>query len=259
MVDSGNQISNGWQDFYSVYQAMVDASLLRPPKAEIQAYWWRAGNLVQFYVQVKNLSAVTLSSAANSAAVHAIVYEDTHVKLTDRFGRAAAAVDIPDLAPNATAVFTLPGLDLVGVNWDKLGAVVLVDYVPVASSGAFDMLQAAVATRLSAPLTVEPGTLSFTVGPTDPSAPSAAVSVLGPTFMRWTASADAAWITITPATGEMTTQPVLSVRRDMLSPGWQHGNATFTTADGLYSAQVTISAYLGQVNRVYLPVALSWR
>jgi len=123
MVDSGNQISNGYVNFYNVYKAMVDNAVARPAQAEIQAYWWRTGNKAGFYVQVKNLSAVTLSSS-NSATLHAIVYEDARIKVTNRFARAAVESSISNLAPNATATLKLETSDLSNVNWDNLHFVV---------------------------------------------------------------------------------------------------------------------------------------
>jgi hypothetical protein len=40
MVDSGNQISHGWVDFYTVYKGMVDVSLPRPPQAAMLVSTW---------------------------------------------------------------------------------------------------------------------------------------------------------------------------------------------------------------------------
>ncbi|MBM4432190.1 MAG: hypothetical protein FJ026_17855, partial [Chloroflexi bacterium] len=95
MVDSGNQRNEGSVDCYHVYKRMVDASLARPAQAEIQAYCWRTGNPAVCYAQVTNLSPLTLSGSANSAAVHAIAYEDARVGVTDRFGRRAGMYEMP--------------------------------------------------------------------------------------------------------------------------------------------------------------------
>ncbi len=142
MVDSGNQISNGYEDFYTKYKTMVDTSLARPPKAKITAQSQRVGDRFHFDIQVTNLSGVTLSSA-NSATVYAIVYEDDAVDgLTKRYVRAVASTGISSLTNGATADFSLDTTDLSGVNWDKLHSVVLVDYRP-GGTGAYDMLQAA--------------------------------------------------------------------------------------------------------------------
>lgn len=253
MVDSGNQISNGYVDFYNVYKAMVDAALARPAQAEIQAHWWRTGDKVGFYVQVKNLSTVTLSSGANSATVHAIVYEDARVKVTNRFARAAVKADISNLTPNATATFTLETSDLSDVNWDNLHYIVLVDYRPSGSIGAYDMLQAAVALPIDAPFTAQPDSLTFMVDPSDVSIPPALVNFQGPGFVNWAAITSAPWLTTTPSNGPITTRPTISVIKNDLSTGWQQGNITFTTTDGFFSDQVIINAYLGSVNRIYLP------
>jgi len=256
MVDSGNQISNGYVNFHNVYKGMVDAALARPAQAEIQAYWWRTGNKVGFYAQVKNLSTVTLSSSVNSATVHAIVYEDARVKITNRFVRAAISTDISNLAPNATATFTLETPDLGDVNWDHLHFIVLADYRPSSSVGAFDMLQAAVAQPITAPFTVQPDSFIFMVGSSDSIIPQAGVNFQGPGFINWTAIPSAPWLTITPPDGPITTQSTISVIKNNLAIGWQQGNITFTTADGFFSDQVIINAYLGSVKRLYLPIVV---
>jgi hypothetical protein len=252
MVDSGNQISNGYESFYSVYQTMVDNSLARPAGADIQATWWRNGNQVELYVQVQNLSSATLSGA-NSAAVHAIVYEDAHVQLTGRFARAAVKTDITSLAPDATATFQLETPELSDVNWDNLHYLVLVDYRPGGSTGAYDMLQAAVALPIGAPFAAQPDTLTFLVDPSDASVPSWQVNLTGAEFISWEAISGAPWLTVTPSSGPLTTQPAVSVSKSGLTNGWQQGTITFTTADGFYNDQVIVDAYLGPVERVYLP------
>ena len=256
MVDSGNQISNGYVDFYNVYKAMVDGALAKPAQAEIQAHWWRTGSKVGFYVQVKNLSTVTLSSWANSATVHAIVYEDAHVKVTNRFARAAVEAGISNLAPNATTTLKLETSDLSDVNWDNLHFVVLVDYRPSVSVGAFDVLQAIAALPIPAPFTAQPDSLTFMVDPTDLSIQPALVNFQGPGFVNWTAIPSASWLTTSPSSGPITIQPTISVIKNNLSTGWQQGNITFTTTDGFFSDQVIINTYLGSVKRLYLPIVV---
>ena len=90
MVDSGNNAKAGPAVYLAAYSTMVDASLARAPQAELQAYWSRQGDKVNFSVQVKNLSGRTLSSG-NGATVHAIVYQQEHLQLTDRFVVSAVA------------------------------------------------------------------------------------------------------------------------------------------------------------------------
>ena len=147
MVDSGNQISNGPEDFDTRYRAMVDASQARDPRAEIVVSGRRSGDALHFDVQVTNRSGVTLGSG-NGATFWAIVYEEFDApgsgRLTNRFVRVVASMPVsPDLAPDATRAFTLDTPALGGVNWGGLRAIVLVDYRPAGSSGAYDMLQAA--------------------------------------------------------------------------------------------------------------------
>jgi hypothetical protein len=144
MVDSGNRISSGWLSFYEVYKGLVDAELARPAQAQVQATWRRVGNQVRFSVQVTNLSGGALGTATD-ATVHAMVYEDARVHSTSRYVRAAVAQAIVSLASGATASFDLQTADLAGVDWNRLHYVAAVDYRPAGRSGAYDMLQAAVA------------------------------------------------------------------------------------------------------------------
>jgi hypothetical protein len=233
---------------------MVDTALARPAQTQIQAYWWRTENKVGFYVQVTNLSNVTLSLTTNSATVHAIVYEDAHVQLTNRFVRAAISTGISNLAPNATATFTLETSDLSDVNWDNLHYIVLVDYRPSGSVGAYDMLQAAVALPAIAPFAVRPDTLTFMVDPTDTSSISLPVNFQGVDFVNWKAIPSASWLIVSPSTGSITTPAMISVKINNLSTGWQQGNVTYTTADGYFKDQVVINTYYGSVKRIYLPI-----
>jgi hypothetical protein len=126
---------------------MVDAELTRPAQAYIQASCWRVQDRLRISGQITNLSGVALSSSGNGATIHAIVYEDAHVGVTDRYVRDAPSIPIASgLANGGTTTFTLETTDLAGVDWDKLHAVVLADYRPAGSSGPYDMLQAARAT-----------------------------------------------------------------------------------------------------------------
>jgi uncharacterized repeat protein (TIGR01451 family) len=155
MVDSGNQIDNGYTGFdssYNTYKDMVDTALARPALAEIQAQGKRVGNKVHFTVQLKNLSGVELSTYSHSATVHAIVYEE-HTPLdpntdhiTGRIVRAAVWESIwPAIPHGETGTFELETAELSNViNWDNVHTLVLADYRP-SGSNAYDMLQAALA------------------------------------------------------------------------------------------------------------------
>jgi hypothetical protein len=257
MVESGHQISSGHVDFYNTYKAMVDVELARPALVEIVAHSQRSGDTLQFDIQLKNLSGVPLSTFSNGATVHAIVYEDAHVGLTDRIVRAAVSTGIyPELAHGATMTFTLE-TGLSGVNWDKIHPLVLADYRPGGTSGAYDMLQAAFA--LTQTFSVQPDSLTFMIAPTDSSSPAASIRFEGPSSSSWTAVTETPWLTVTPTSGAITIQPTVSVMTSALSSGWQQGQITFTASSGSgpqLSEPVSVSAYYGPVERLYLPVVI---
>jgi hypothetical protein len=146
MVDSGHEFSNGYEDFDTRYTAMVDASLARPAAAEITASGQRVGDTLHFDIQIVNRLGATLG-AGNSARVWVIVYEEFSVsgagRLTNRFVRAIASTALsPDLPDGETRSLTLDTGALSGVAWENLRAIVLVDYRPGGTSGAYDTLQA---------------------------------------------------------------------------------------------------------------------
>jgi hypothetical protein len=148
MIDSGNQVSSGIMNYYSVYKSLVDQALTRPPRGGIQATWKRSGDQVHFSVQVANQSGGGLSLLQNAATVHVMVYEETNVGVTSRYVRAAVSKSIINSLPSeASATFTLETADLTGVDWSKLHYLALVDYQPggVAVLEPYDILQAAVA------------------------------------------------------------------------------------------------------------------
>lgn len=249
MVDSGAAVYDGPFDTETVYRSMIDASLARPPLADVSATWTRIGNQVRFDVQVQNLSGVTLSPA-NQASVHAIVYEDAHVQYTDRFARAAISAPVSSLGPGETGIFQLQTGNLVDVDWDKLHFLALVDYLPAGSSGAHDILQAAFADDA---FTISPQDLTLMVDPASLLIPSKVVTVSGITA-SWAATTDSDWIVVSPSQGPISIQPLITVVKNNLQPGWQTGMVTFTNADGTLSANLVLQTYLGPVRNTYLPV-----
>ncbi len=140
MVDSGQQLGGGYESFYQVYRAMVEAELQRAPRAKIEVSRERVGNSFRFEIELTNLSDVTLNSTIG-AKVHAIVYEEIHYADTGRWVRAAADQPISSLAPGQTKSYTIE-VPVQGVDWDKVHSVVLADYRPDGPSGIFDTLQA---------------------------------------------------------------------------------------------------------------------
>lgn len=255
MVDSGHQITNGYEDFYSVYKSMVDSELARPPEAEITAYHERIGDTLYIYGEATNRSGSSLSSFQNDATLHALIYEEAQIGSTSRFVHAAPYSSIDtELAPGGTMTFTLSAT-LSGVNWDNVHAVALVDYRP--GDGAYDMLQASVAEAPA--FTVQPNVLTFLVDPADSTDPSISLSFEGPHTLNWTASETLDWLDLSSLNGAISEHPVVSANPVALSSGWQSGCITFTatSASGLhFEVQVPVNAYYGSLERVYLPLVM---
>ncbi len=145
MADSGHQFSTGVVAYATVYKEMVDAELARPAAAEVQANAWRVGNRYRVTARVVNRSGTTLSSA-NAATVHVIVYEGIKVGVTSWTVRDAVYASVTGaIVDGASQTFSLDTRDLTPADWSMVRVLVLVDYRPGGASGAYDMLQAALA------------------------------------------------------------------------------------------------------------------
>jgi len=143
VVDSGNQFSSGHVDI-SVYRGMVNTALARPPLAILDAVAWQYGSRVRAQGRITNTSGFSLSYSANRASLYLIVYEDIRVGVTNRYVRAVASVTLSDtIANDGSADFAIETSDLSGVIWSNLHAVVIADYRPGVTTGAYDTLQAA--------------------------------------------------------------------------------------------------------------------
>ena len=141
MVDSGNDVSSGAENFTRVYSRMVDYSLLRPPLAQMTVVGNRIGNLLEFTVRLTNSSGVTLS-AANNATLTALIYEDPVNLSSVPLVTKAGASPITTLADGAFGDYTFEvvvgSLDPARTRW-----LVIADYQPDGSSGPYyDTLQA---------------------------------------------------------------------------------------------------------------------
>ena len=258
MVSSGHQVADGsiifsGDTFDDHYRGMVQAELSRAPQADIEAYAQRADDRIVVTAWITNLSASTLGPET-SASVSALVYEDTHVLLTDRFVRAAPYDTVyPALAPGGVRAFRLETDALSGVAWDRLHTVVLVDYRPQGSE-AYDMLQAAPAGPGT--FTLTPGAITFLVdergrhtGPVD-------LHLRG-VFEGWVAMQHPDWITVSPGSGTLNDKPIASLAGETLSPGWQHGDIELLVtgvAGEAWTEYVAVSVYQGTVYHPYLPV-----
>ena len=262
MVNSGHHFADGsiafpnvsTSKYYDAYKSMVEAELRRPPEAEVDAFSERVGNHLEFTIWVTNRSDKTLLAWDNGATVNAIVYEDKRVILTNRFVRAAADESISsELPPGETAVFTLETSELSGVIWDNLHAVTFVDYRP--GDGAYDMLQAAVA--VPPDFVVQPSDLVFLIDPAVPGSPSAQMRLRGLLDLQWSAEESLTWLTVSPDEGPILNSPTVTVNPNELSPGWQSGVVDFTAGSvggPNFARQVTVQAYFGEVEQIFLPL-----
>jgi hypothetical protein len=251
MVDSGHDAGAGKTVYRVAYSAMVDASLARPPEAEVQAFWLRQGNLVKFSVQVKNLSNTMLSSS-NQATVHVLIYEEAHLQLTNRFVIATVNTPISSLASGATATYQLQTGDLVGADWTKLHYIALVDYIPNSSTGIYDLLQAAQVLPLPE---VQPEQLVFLVDNSAAIDPIQFAKVQAASNLTWNATVPPGntWLSVTP-TGSLSTPVQVTVNKAALANGWQQAVILFSSPDSPFYGQVTVSAYLGDLISLFLPM-----
>lgn len=141
MVDSGHQVSNGDEDFHTVYSAMVDSALERPPAARLVVDRQRVGTSYHFEVQLTNLSGVTLNSNAG-ATLYAMVYQDLSKGTSNRTVTAAEWIPISGLEHGETQSFNIE-VSPNGTNWESLRTIVFAEYQPTGTDGPYDMLQAA--------------------------------------------------------------------------------------------------------------------
>ena len=242
MASSGHRISSGSVSFHTVYGGIVDGELLRPPQAEIEAFATRVGDVMRVYLRVVNLSPATLLAAANGATAHAVVWEDKKAHVTSRTVRAAPYREIaPPVAPGEVFTTVLDTPALAGVDWSKLHAVAFVDYRPAGATGAFDMLQAALAVPPA--LSVSPASFAVTGGELAADGTLGVVALGGPHVLTWSAASSALWLTATPGAGAVPGVATVRVEREALPSGVSEGTLTFTATgqDGLaFTRQVNV-------------------
>jgi hypothetical protein len=104
---------------------------------------------------------------------------------------------------------------------------------------------------------VEPDTLTLMADPADATPPEASVSLPALETLEWAAETSDAWLTVTPTSGTTAMAPAISVVTSTLAAGWQQGNITFTTTSGeLISDTLTVNAFYGTLERIYLPYVM---
>lgn len=140
MVDSGDRVSSGSENFIHVYSRMVDDSLRRPALAQMSVVGNRVGNLLEFSVRLTNTSGVTLS-AANNATLTALIYEEPVNQSSVPLVTKADTSPITTLADGASGDYTFEvgvgNLDPARTRW-----VVIADYRPAGNGSPYDTLQA---------------------------------------------------------------------------------------------------------------------
>ena len=242
MASSGHRISSGSVSFLTVYRAIIDGELLRPPQAEVEAYATRVGNTLRVYARVVNRSPATLSAAANAATVHAVVWEDKRVHVTARTVRAAPFREIEQpMAPGEVFTAVLDTPVLTGVDWSKLHAVAFADFRPAGATGAFDMLQAALASPPD--LSVSPDSFSVTGAELGADGTVGIVILGGPHVLTWSVASNALWLAATPGSGTAPGAATVRVVRELLPFGVSEGTLVFTatSADGLaFTREVSV-------------------
>jgi hypothetical protein len=140
MVDSGDQISNGDTSFSTVYGGMLDNALQRPATARMAVQTTQIGNLLRFEVSLTNASGETLS-AANDATLTALLYQQPASASAIPVVAAAGATAVTTLADGETGAFTFE-VATGSLDPDRIGWVVIADYLPSGSGSAYDTLQA---------------------------------------------------------------------------------------------------------------------
>ncbi len=141
MVDSGHQVTNGTEDFHTVYSSMVDTARQRPAAARMTVSTAHDGNVLHFDVELTNTSGTVLSST-NNAALTALVFGGPGNGPDGRRVVASASLPIENLADGDTRTFTLE-VTADDISWNDIRWVVIADFQPDGPDSPFDALQAA--------------------------------------------------------------------------------------------------------------------
>jgi hypothetical protein len=139
MVDSGHQISTGPVDFAAAYRAMIEDSRDRPAMARMTVSGTRVGDLIRFEVRLGNDSGVTLS-AANGAALTALILEEPASIATVPRVVSAAVLPLSTVVDGESRELSFEVMT--DIEPERTRWVVIADYRPPGSTGAFDALQA---------------------------------------------------------------------------------------------------------------------
>lgn len=265
VVDSGRRIHRGAETTdvaLTEYRAMVNDALLQPPKAEINAVYWREDDSVNILATVTNNSTIMLSTA-NNASVHAIAKEPgvqypTHTTLHP--GLNSAMASISNLAPGETGSYFITLPDLQPTDWENLEFIVLVDY-QTGLNLPYDQLQAAFAQPATSPSSIfaQPNSFYFMVSETEPFIPEFSSTILGDPGVTWKASVDKPWLTIDQASGGIGDSIVPTVDTTALTQGWQTATIKVVDDASIWQTGITVTIFKMRepaeaLSRKYLPI-----
>ena len=218
LVSSGHAVFTGPSSPYTTYRALIEADLARQASGELAAWWRREGSDVVVWATLRNAGAVSLSAAANAAALTAMVYEPIYEFPFQDPVRGTVTVSLTaSVAPGSTALLQARVVSPAVADWSQAGVVALVDYRPAGTTGAYDVVQAARA--VPAGLEVAPAEIAVVLVPGASSPVERSLALSGPSVLTWTATTDAPWLEIDPATGTLPAAPVVRVRADRLPAG----------------------------------------
>lgn len=99
--------------------------------------------------------------------------------------------------------------------------------------------------------------VALMVDPATPTVTAQQMRLTAPDHLTWTLACDADWVTLSADQGLATEPPALSVDPAQLGAGWLAAPATLKLFDAgteVWTHTVSVNAYLGPVNRVYLPL-----
>lgn len=265
MVNSGHQVADGriaipnpsTDKFRNAFRIMIDEELGRPPKAAIEAYSQRNGDVIE----ITTWFSIDDPAYVNDVVVGAIVYENKRVLLTERFARAAVESHVyPEPLPGKATQVTLETEPLIGVDWSKLRTVVYAESIPGtdSSSGSFDMLQAVVASPIE--FFVYPKHFTLMVDPDHANQISFSPSLRGSSLLTWEVVEDLGWIAVDPVTAPVETPPTFTVVSEELGPGWQSGvvdlNVRSDNHEYPLTEPISVRVFYGELERQYTPLAL---
>jgi hypothetical protein len=249
MVSSGHAVFTGPTSPYATYRSMIEADLARPASGELEAWWRRDGNDVVVWATLRNAGSATLSQTANGAALTAMVYEPIYEFPFQDPVRGATAVPLTaPVAPGTTTQLQARVVSPAVTDWSRAAVVALVDYRPAGKTGAYDVVQAARASPADVAVLPAEIVLAVVPGSTVPVERSLALS--GPSVLTWTATADAPWLEIDPASGTLPAAPVIRVYPDRLPSANPAATVTVVATGGGMSFTQSVPVRVVPARRV---------